>query len=74
MWRAPRVLFWPAYGLAFEKGDSDLGQWTQQLLDEFLTNPAVYLSELIGVTVLAWLSWHLWRRGKLAGFLRRGQV
>ncbi len=74
MWRAPRTLLWPAYGLAFEKMDVELGQWLQDLWDGLVTNPAVYVPEIIGLIVMAWFLWSLFGQGKLGVFIRRGRV
>lgn len=74
MWQSPEILFWPANSLALEKTVVDLSQWAQGRLDGLLRNPAVYVPELIGVVVMARLLWDLLRRGKLATFLRRGQI
>lgn len=62
------------HSLVFEKTVVNLSQWTQGMLDGLLGNPAVYVPELIGMVVMAWLLWDLLRRGKLATFLRRGQI
>ena len=72
MWQWPRTLLWPAYGLAFER--ADVSGWMQGLLQELMTNPAVYVPEIIGVVVLGWFGWSLLRRRKLLAFVRRGEV
>ena len=72
MWQMPRTLLWPAYGLAFEK--MDLGNWMQGLWHRLVTNPAAYVSEIIGVIVIAWFLWNLLRQGKIRIFMRRGQI
>ena len=72
MWLSSRTLFWPAYGLAFKR--TDLTDWMQGLWHELVTNPAVYVPEIIGAIVLGWLLWHLLRRRLLLAFLRRGKV
>jgi len=72
MWEAPRTLFWPLLGLAFEK--ADIGDWVLGMLHALLTNPAVYLPELLGAVVLIWFAWLLLRRRKIYSFIRYGQV
>ena len=72
MWQWPRTLLWPAYGLAFDKGD--VSGWMQGVLRELLTNPAYYVPEIIGVIVLGWFSWNLLRRRKFLAFVWRGEV
>jgi len=72
MWQTPRALFWPAYGLAFER--YDLTGLVERFFEKLLSNPAVYISEIIGVIVLGWFGWNLLRRRKILTFLRRGEV
>ena len=72
MWRSPRTLLWPIYGFAFEK--LDLTRWIQGILHALLTNPAVYVPELIGAAILIWFVVVLARRRKVYAFIRNGQV
>lgn len=75
MWQTPETLFWPLYGWAFTRLEiENFTSWMQELSDEVLRNPAVYLPEIIGVIVLGWFLWHLLRRRLLFTFLRRGKV
>lgn len=74
MWRTPQTLLWPAYGLAFDKGDMNLSQWTQGMMNGLFTNPAVNVPEIIGLIVMAWFLWDLLRQGKLWIFIRRGRI
>ena len=74
MWRSPRTLLWPAFGLGFDRMDPDLGEWMQGMWRSLVTNPAVYIPEIIGLIVLAWFGWNLVRQGKIWAFIRRGPV
>ncbi|MBI2860434.1 MAG: metal-dependent hydrolase [Chloroflexi bacterium] len=72
MWRAPATLFWPMLGLAFDR--IDLAEWMPNILHALLNDPSVYVPELLGAGVLAWLGVTLLRRRKLRAFVRHGQV
>lgn len=72
MWLTPRVLFWPAYGLAFDR--SDLSVWIPRMFQGLMEKPSVFVPEIIGVIVMVWFLWHLLRRRLLLAFLRRGEV
>lgn len=72
MWRSPRTLFWPAYGFAFEKVEFD--HWVQGLWHLLVTNPATYITEIVGLIVMAWFLWNLFREGKIWSFIRRGRI
>ncbi len=72
MWVSPQTLFWPAYGLAFER--IDLSGWAQRLWSGFVTNPAVYLPEIVGLIVAAWLLRVLFRQSSLGVFLWHGKA
>jgi len=72
MWRVPRTLFWPAYGFAFDKIAYD--DYLGSLWEGLLHNPAVYIPEIIGLLILAWLGFTLLRRRSLIAFIRRGEV
>jgi len=72
MWLTPRTLLWPLYGFSFEK--MDLTYWTWDMFYALLTNPMVYISELVGAAIVIWFIWLLVRRGKLYAFVRHGRV
>lgn len=71
MWLTPRTLLWPAFGFAFEKLAIDdlLSHWLYAL-----TNPEVYLPEIVGALVLAWFGLRLLRRRQLRDFIKYGQA
>jgi len=72
MWRAPRTLLWPAYGLAFDRGD--VTHWTANIFHALLTEPSVYVPELVGVMILIWLAQSLLRRRGVFTFIKYGRL
>jgi hypothetical protein len=72
MWEVPRTLFWPLLGWSFEKGD--VGHWVSGWLHNLLTNPEVYIPEILGAIVIAELVWRLLRKKKLSSFLCTGSI
>lgn len=72
MWRSPRTLLWPIYGLAFER--LDLIDWMPRMLHMLVTDPKVYVPELVGVVILIWFAVGLVRGRKAFAFVKYGQV
>lgn len=72
MWRSPRTLLWPIYGLAFER--LDLIDWIPRMLHMLVTYPKVYVPELVGVVILIWFAVGLVRGRKAFAFVKYGQV
>jgi len=72
MWRTPRTLFWPLLGLAFER--ADISNWIPNIFHALLTDPVVYLPELVGAAILIWFTWLLFRRQKIFSFIKYGRV
>ena len=72
MWQAPQTLLWPVFGFAFPRGD--ITGWIQNTLKALLSNPAVYIPELIGAGILIWFAWFLLRKKKALAFIARGKV
>ena len=72
MWRSPRTLFWPLFGFAFER--ADLTYWVQNTFYALLTDPGVYIPELVGAAILLWFGVVLVRRRKIGAFIRYGQL
>lgn len=67
MWAVPRTLFWPIFGLAFDRLNIN---WIPDLLHALLTDPGTYIPELIGAAVLLWFLVTLVRRRRIAAFVR----
>jgi hypothetical protein len=72
MWRSPRTLLWPIYGLSFER--MDLTQWASNTFYALQTNAQVYVPELVGVVVLMWFAIDLVCRGRVIAFIKTGRV
>jgi len=72
MWLSPATLLWPVHGLTFEP--EDLTNWAQNLLLGLITNPRLFIPELIGGAILVWFAVILIRRKKLFAFLRYGNI
>lgn len=72
MWRAPRTLFWPIYGLPFDKfGTTD---WIINILHRMVTYPSDYIPELIGLVILVWFMITLVQKRVVLRFIKNGQV
>lgn len=72
MWRAPRTLLWPIYGFAFDR--MDLTDWIPNILRALMTDPEVYIPELVGIAILVYFALLLVRKRQLLYFFRRGQA
>ena len=72
MWLTPRTLLWPLYGWSFKR--ADLSHWLEGLLASLITEPSVYIPEIIGALVLGIFLWQLIRSGTLNNFIRRGTI
>jgi len=72
MWLSPGTLLWPLFGWEFEKVVLD--HWLRSVLAALLTEPSVYVPEIIGAIVLGIFGLSLLRQGRLRGFLRTGRL
>ncbi len=72
MWRTPRTLFWPIYGFTFDR--MDLTDWIPNILHTLMTDPQVYIPELVGTAILVWFTLALVRKQKVFYFLKCGRV
>lgn len=72
MWQTPQALLWPFLGFTFPK--EDITDWLPGTLHALLTNPSVYVPELLGAVILIWFAWILLRRKKVSLFIRYGRV
>ena len=72
MWLNTRTLFWPLYGFSFARGD--ISDWIPNLFKALLTDPQVYIPELVGAVILTWFLLTLARRHKVFYCLRYGRV
>ena len=72
MWLTPSTLFWPLRGLSFEQ--MDIEGWLPGILNSLVTEPTVYVPEIIGVILLALFFGRIICYGKLTNFLRNGRA
>lgn len=50
MWNNPTTLFWPAYGLGFQR--MDLSNWASNNINSLLHNPYTFVPEILGLAIL----------------------
>jgi len=72
MWRIPQTLFWPLLGIGF--GREDISNWLGNIFYSLITEPAIYIPELIGLGILMWFIWTLIRRRELIYFIKYGKA
>ena len=72
MWLTPQTLLWPLYGFSFER--LDLNNWGEGLFYNLLTNPLVWIPELVGISFISWLVWLLVRKRAIGTFARKGRT
>ncbi len=72
MWLVPRTLIWPIYGWGFEK--LDLSNWWANIWHAVLTDPYVYVPEIIGAIILVGSMLTLVRRKRVYTVIKNGQV
>lgn len=72
MWLSPKTLFWPLYGFAFEK--IDLTSWTADIFHALLTDPSVYVPEIVGGVILIQFAWALVSKRKRYAFIRNRKL
>ncbi len=72
MWEQTDTLLWPLKGLSFER--RDISDWLGQTLETLLSDPYVYLSEVVGAAVIVTLVADLKARQSLPEFLRSGRM
>ena len=73
MWLTPRTFLWPIYGWNFPKCDStNFFQWLPEMFHTLVTNPYVYVSEIVGFGILAWFVAKLIRTGNGNAFVKNG--
>jgi hypothetical protein len=72
MWEAPKTLLWPLFGFAFSR--EDLSHWILSLWEELLSDPALYVPELVGLAIVIWFVWALLSQRKIYAFFRYGRV
>ena len=72
MWLMPKVLFWPLLGVRFER--IDIAGWAGSLWHLLVSDPAIYIPEIIGFLIVGWFGVMLLRRKRVRAFLAQGEV
>ena len=72
MWLSYQTLLWPLYGWSFAK--YDFTNWVQQMFSILVTDPTVYVPELIGGAILIWFALSVVRRKQVYTFIRNVQA
>jgi len=72
MWHMPKTLFWPIFGIAFERIETTY--WLGNIFYALLKEPGVYVPEIIGFVILVWFGWELLHHRAIIRFLRQGRV
>lgn len=72
MWRDPFTLLWPGYGFMFAY--RDLEGWLMTIIQDMVTDPTVYVSELAGGVILLWFGIVLLRTHNVRSFIRCGSL
>ncbi|MFA5308121.1 MAG: metal-dependent hydrolase [Dehalococcoidales bacterium] len=72
MWRTPQTLFWPLRGWEFPK--AELEDWVGGIWHALVSNPGVFVPELIGLGLLVWLAAVIIKRRKTGDFIKYGRI
>jgi inner membrane protein len=72
MWNTPVTFYWPLYGTAFP-GEST-GDFLGRMLAELVHVPVVWVGELAGLLILAWVFYLVIANHKLGLLLRTGRL
>lgn len=71
MWRYPETLFWPLYGWGFPVRQ---GIWLDKVFHRLVSDPFVYVPEIIGFIIIAHLVIRLSGHKKMRLFLKTGRL
>jgi len=72
MWRFPGTYLWPFYGWNFPKGDPE--GWFRQWVENLLTDPWVYVPEIIGGIILFYFFGKLLYQKQVGKFMATGKI
>ena len=72
LWLEPQTLFWPFLGITFER--TDLSIWMSGILQALISDPKVYVPEVVGFVVLVWFGLTLIVRKKVGVFIKYGRA
>jgi membrane-bound metal-dependent hydrolase YbcI (DUF457 family) len=72
LWEEPGTLFWPLLGTGFPKMGVEFGDYFEILL----TNPVIYIGEIIGsiIMVLMFIRFRLYVKNNFVKFFKKGQI
>lgn len=72
MWLFSATFLWPAYGWGFPKDNAE--DWLAHWIESLITNPYVYVPEIIGGLILLFLGVELIYQMKLREFITTGKL
>ena len=72
MWGVPATLFWPFMGFAFNS--VELTGWASGMLEAVVSDPFIYIPEIIGLVILLWFGVTVIRRKQVSSFIKHGRV
>lgn len=72
MWSAPRTLFWPVLGLAFDK--TDISDWVGGIWQSLYTDPSVYIPEIVGFAIIVLVLSQLIKNNALYSFISNSNI
>lgn len=72
MWLYPGILYWPAYGWKFPTRPE--GNWVESSLSKLLTDPYVYIPEIIGAAIIVHYAVRIIKKGTIKEFLKYGRL
>jgi inner membrane protein len=72
MWQVPTTLFWPLMGFNFPQ--LELNEWIANMLQALLSNPYIYISEMVGLAILVWFGVGVIRQKKVRAIIRHGKI
>jgi inner membrane protein len=72
MWNTPITFYWPLYGASFPSEPT--GDFIGRMLTELVNVPAVWIGDLIGLLIMAWLLYLALVHNKLGLLLRTGRL
>lgn len=72
LWRWPQVLWWPLKGWSFPQ--EDLSAWLSGVFHAIVTEPDVFIPELVGIAVLAMAAVRVFGSKTFIYFLKTGHL
>ena len=72
LWETPSTLFWPLMGWTFPK--IELEGWARGIWHALVSEPSVYIPEIIGLAIVSWFAVGVIRRKKGGVFIKYGKV